>query len=527
MPRSAPQIGRPVRLAVSLRACVMLLTLAAVVAGQGPASPGTWTLLTQQARRPLATVEIQGHDMVALTDLAGIFQLLVREDTAARAVTVTYRNQTIVLTPEQTLVSVAGRLVSLPAPLTRQGQRWLVPVEFLNRALGLVYEGRIELRAASRLIIAGDVQVPRVAALYEASGNSLRITFEITPKAATTLTQEQGRLLLRFDTDAIDASLPAPPPQGFLSGVRALDPTTVELSVGPRFTTYRTSTPTSEGASARLVIELMASATEAAPGPAPPPEAPSLPSTPARATIRTIVIDPGHGGEEAGASGPAGTLEKDVVLTVARRLRGGIETRLGIRVLLTRDDDRHVDADDRAAFANNNKADLFISLHGNMSPLRESRGASVFFLGLDRFGEEARRQAQEQREILPVYGGGTREITLVQWELAQAPHVDESAALAGIVEERLRGQVVAATSQRGPMRVLAGANMPAVLIELGYLSNPEEEEALTSNEVQNRIVQAIVEAVIAFRTFIEQGSPAQAPDAISRPVAAAAAPLPQ
>src|SRR6202035_5398527 len=88
----------------------------------------------------------------------------------------------------------------------------------------------------------------------------------------------------------------------------------------------------------------------------------------ARSSIRTIVLDPGHGGDDTGVKGAAGILEKNVALAVARRAKGVIEGRLGIRVLLTRDEDTKPDADTRAAVANNNKADLFISLHANGSP---------------------------------------------------------------------------------------------------------------------------------------------------------------
>ena len=93
--------------------------------------------------------------MVGLDDLATFFQLQVREDVAANAVTATFKNQTLVLTPDQTLVSASGRLISLPSPLVRQGRRWLVPVEFISRALAPIYDQRLELRAASRLVIVG------------------------------------------------------------------------------------------------------------------------------------------------------------------------------------------------------------------------------------------------------------------------------------------------------------------------------------------------------------------------------------
>jgi N-acetylmuramoyl-L-alanine amidase len=194
------------------------------------------------------------------------------------------------------------------------------------------------------------------------------------------------------------------------------------------------------------------------------------------------------------------------VLAVARRAKSAIEGRLGIRVILTRDSDARVDADSRAAIANNNKADLFISLHANGSPRATTKGTSIYYLSLDRFGEEARRQSQQDREVLPVYGGGTREFSLVEWELAQAGHVQDSEAFAGLVEQKLRGSAHLETVsvQKSGLRALAGANMPAVLVEMGYLSNPAEETRLASPDFQTNFTQALTEAVIAFRDYLER-----------------------
>jgi N-acetylmuramoyl-L-alanine amidase len=257
--------------------------------------------------------------------------------------------------------------------------------------------------------------------------------------------------------------------------------------------------------------------TSALPAPATPVPAAPLPvfGGATRPTIRTIVIDPGHGGDDIGVKGPAGTLEKDVTLAVARRLKGVIEGRLGMRVLLTHEDDRRVDADGRVAIANNNKADLFISLHANGSPRSSARGASIFSLSLDRLGEDARRNSQADREVLPVYGGGTREVSLVEWELAQAAHLEGSNAFAGLLEQKLVGSagLSSVVLQAAPMRSLAGTNMPAVLFEMGYLSNPDEEKLLRSAEFQNSLAQSVTEAVLAFREYLERGRqvPAAAP----------------
>jgi N-acetylmuramoyl-L-alanine amidase len=495
----------------------------AVLAGMSwlHAQGGPITVLSREGRRTLPAVEVQGQQMVGLDDLASLFQLQVREDPAARAITATYKNQTIVLTPDQSLVSSSGRLVSLPAPVTRRSNRWLVPVEFVSRALAPIYDARLDYRRAARLIVVGDLRVPRVTALYDDSPASLRVTFEITPRATATVTQEQGRLLLRIDADALDASLPPPPQQQLLTGIRATDPTTIQLDLGQRFNSFRASPPTSSGAAAVVTVELLAAGadTSAALGAPNAPVAPNpltAPGTPGgdlpvfggatRPTIRTIVIDPGHGGEEGGVKGPGGALEKDVTLAVARRLKAAIEGRLGMRVLLTHEEDARVDADGRAAIANNNKADLFISLHANGSPRPAVRGAIIYTLGLDRVGEDARRQSQSDRVVLPLFGGGSREVALVEWELAQAAHLDGSNAFAGIVDQKLRttAGLPSVALQRAPMRNLAGTNMPAVLIEMGYLSNAEEEQLLTSGDFQNRLALALTEAVAAFRDYVEQ-----------------------
>ncbi len=494
-----------------------------VVLAQG----GPITVLAREGRRTLPTIELQGHQMVGLDDLAGLFQLQVREDTAARAITSTYKGQTIVMTPDQSLVSSSGRLVSLPAPLTRRNNRWLVPVEFISRALAPIYDVRLDLRPASRLLILGDLRVPRVTAQYDDSPSLLRVTLETTPRATATIAQEQGRLLVRVDADALDATLPPPPPQQLLTGIRVVDPNTIQLDLGPRFSAFRASPPVSSGAAALVTIELVGTAIEtssvSAPGGATAdksvvPGAPIAPGASVapdgalpvfggatRPTIRTIVIDPGHGGDDSGVKGAGGALEKDVALAVARRLKGAIEGRLGMRALLTREGNR-VDADGRAAIANNNKADLFISLHANGSPRATLRGAVIYTLSLDRVGEDARRQSEADRAVLQVFGGGAREVGLVEWELAQAAHLDGSNAFAGIVDQKLRttAGLPSVALQRAPIRNLAGTNMPAVLIEMGYLSNAEEEKLLTSSEFQNSIALALTEAVAAFRDHVEQ-----------------------
>jgi N-acetylmuramoyl-L-alanine amidase len=470
------------------------------LAGQPAGSP--LTLLSRDARRSLPVALVGNQEFVALDDLAGAFQLAVREE--AGAVTVSYRGQTIVLTPNQALASVPGRLVSLPAPLTRSGNRWLVPLEFINRALALVYEVRLDLRRQARLVVIGDLRVPRITVAVETSPNTSRFTFDINPATPNAISQETGRLVVRFEADALDVALPPAAAQGLVQSMRVIDPSSISIDLGPRYASFRASTQ-SVSNGARLTLDVLAAAVETSNPPPPaappsdPPASPELPvlGQPASA-IRTVVIDPGHGGDDVGARGEGGTVEKDLTLAVARRVKAAVEARLGLRVLLTRDDDRSIPLDDRIALANNNKADVFLSLHANASLVPAASGAIIYFAAFD---EGNQTQTTLKPERVPVFGGGSRDIELVLWDFAQIRHIDQSAELSRILEETLRerGTLDVRPIERAPFRVLESANMPAVLVEMGFLTNAAQEKTLSGAAFQNAFAQGVLDAIIRFR----------------------------
>ena len=495
-----------------------LLLAATPARTQVPA--GAFTLVSPEGRRPLPTTVVGGREMVSLDELAALFNLAVRGERQSSTVTVSSRDRLIVLTANQAVVSVSGRLVSLPAAPVRTERGWLVPVDFINRALAPIYEVPIEIRRQARLIVIGtDVRVPRVAVRYQYTGELGRLNFDITPDTPHRVVEEPGRLLVRFEADALDVAFPTRTEGGLVNRLRLGDPqTVVTIDLGPAYGSHQaTSLPGPDHASA-LVIELKPAAPrtttlEPVPERPPPgaadaalaPDAPRLPTFAATPIIRAVAIDPGHGGEEMGARGASGTLEKDVTLDVAQRLRTEIERRLGLRVVLTRTGDETVPLDERAAIANNNKADLFLSLHVNASPSRSATGAEVFYLSLDEYGQEVREMAESDGRRIPVVGGGTREIDLILWEMAQVRYLEQSASFAAIVEDELRGrlEMSARAIQQAPFRVLVGANMPAVLVEMGFISNPEQERQLASPAFQHTIVEALVSAIVRYRNLVE------------------------
>lgn len=471
-----------------------------------PQATAPYTVLSREAgRQPLPTRTIAKQEMFALEDLARLFNLKVNEDPLA-GLTVTAGAQTILLTPGQSLASVGGRLISLPAPPTREGKTWYVPVDFVSRALAPALGSRLELRKPSRLILAGDINVPRVAGRVEALPTGARLTLDVAPATPHAVSQEPQRIVIQFKADGLDPTLPAAPANDVVLGVRQADgPAALVVELGPRFASFRASTSPGDRGAERIVIDLLSSTTTtpATPDPAAPPaptDPPPLLDLVPPGALRAVAIDPGHGGTESGARGPSGTLEKEITLGVARRLKAALEARLGVRVILTREGDQTVGLDERAAVANNNKADLFISLHANASARPATSGAEVFYLGIEDYEEEAARQRSE-RLALPVFGGGTREIEVIPWQMAQVRYIEQSAGFAQAVEAALRERVPMSRRalQPAPFRVLVGANMPAVLVEMGFITNPEQEAQLRSEEFQVAIVQAIVASVVRFR----------------------------
>jgi N-acetylmuramoyl-L-alanine amidase len=486
----------------------LLLAPALILQAQGTPPPTPLTLITREARRPVPTVLLSGQELIALDDLATLFQVTFAEDTLTGGVTLSFRGRTIVASAEQPMASVNGRVVTLPSPIVRSGRRWLVPVEFLPRALAPIYDQRIDLRRASRLLIVGDAAVPRVTARIDTIGPPTRATIEISPAAPANVGTEGNRVILRIDADALDLGLPATG-GGLIEQIRAGDQAnTVTLAIAPGAGTPRTTATTADNI-VRVVVDV--------PAPGAPaettavPAAPAVPSAPAeglaltpRPAFQTIVLDPGHGGDDVGVRGTEGLEEKQLTLDVARRVRQRLETRLGLRVVLTRDEDRSAGLDERAATANNSKADLFLSLHANAALAPALSGAEVFHVRLDGEGESVRDAAAEAL-TLPVLGGGRRTIDVVRWDLAQAPHVEASAVLASMLEEELRRRVPMSPRpvQQAPMRVLAGANMPAALVEFAYLTNPEQAAAAGKDDFKNSVAESLYDAIVRFRTYVE------------------------
>lgn len=224
-------------------------------------------------------------------------------------------------------------------------------------------------------------------------------------------------------------------------------------------------------------------------------------------SVQVIVIDPGHGGKDPGAVGKKlKAQEKDVNLAVSLKLKQLLEKELGVRVLMTRSDDRFVSLGDRTKFANDNKADLFISIHTNASKSTASRGMETYYLAT-AMTSDARAVEALENQVVELYEGGASArsrydgLDFILSDLSQTEHLESSNELASSVQQNM----IAGTKayDRGVKQanfyVLRGAFMPSILIELGFISNPEEEQLLVNDEYQQRLARTIFEGIKRFK----------------------------
>ena len=488
----------------------VLLVPSGQLLGQAPAP---YTIISPEGRRSLAVRMVGSNEAVQLDLVANLFGLKVTEDTLADGLVIEARGQRIIAVPGQSFVQAAGRVVQLSGPIQRAGNTWVVPLDFLPLAVGPAVGQRIVLRRPSRLLLVGDVRVPQISARAEKTQNGGRIVVDIQPGTPNKVTRDGNRLIVRFDATALDPGPIVAQVPEFAAGAR-IEGTSLVFTLGPATADFRAEGDRDDSS---LTIDLMTTPPPPVAGAptAKPLDPPVIDLSPG--TIRTVVIDPGHGGNDEGVRGAGGAKEKDIVLQVARRLKGTIEGRLGLRVLLTREGDEDVPVDRRTSLANNNKADLFLSLHANASVRPTVRGAQVLSLSKDDY-EPAGQRGDPRRDLVPVVGGAMRNIEPVPWNLAQLPFAGRSAALGAILVQHLNERQVplyGRPAMQMPLRVLVGANMPAVLIEMGFLSNATDEKALTGGQLPGEIIEAILLTVAEVRRGIPDLTqpPAQTPPA--------------
>ncbi len=217
--------------------------------------------------------------------------------------------------------------------------------------------------------------------------------------------------------------------------------------------------------------------------------------------FKHIVIDPGHGGDNLGALSFNGVYEKGIVLAVALALKQHVEANSDIKVTLTRSTDKALTLQQRIEIANAAEADLFLSLHANIAFNHTSKGAEVLVLSQEAMDKEAKRltwvHVQRQGRLSDVENNDAAAMVK---EMMQHGGLVDAKEMGSFVLGRLAKKMKLATRgvKQGAYGVLKGAEMPAMVIEMGFLSNPDEAKNLSNQQYQERLAKALAEAIIEY-----------------------------
>jgi N-acetylmuramoyl-L-alanine amidase len=524
-----------------MRFGIGLLALAASALLTAQSNPHDVTIITERGRETIPVSELSGVAMVPLTALV---ELVGAEQRPAseQGVSISADGTIARVSDGRYFVSVAGKLVALKSPARLVSGQWFVPLDFISKVLPSLSRESLTYRDRERTLIVGDA-FPKLQVRTSRDPSYTRVEVSTSRKIDLELTEAAREIRLSIHTPYLETDFRneeilddvverirlerkeslyeivvelgdrfgtlkkidrAAPEYGVvLDLLRSRVPTpgrggtpgeieTIARDLGPAEGRGEGSTPTWPPSPEVATIEL------------PPEDTDRLPREPSGITeLRVVVLDPGHGGAEIGAEGKGGLAEKDLVLAVARQLRSYLQDRLGLRVILTRDGDRNLALDERTAVANNNKADLFISIHADASPSRDARGSSVYFLSYSE-GEQVASAAAARAEAA---SGGTNGLDFILWDMAQASHLSQSSRLAEIVQEELLSATGSEKANRGikqnTFRVLKGATMPAVLVEIGFISNPAEEELLETTSYREGVAEALYRGVVRFKDIYE------------------------
>ncbi len=468
---------------------------------------GSLTPLAARAA-DIPVVTHQGRRYVALDEVAGALKAKAQWSSDSLRAKLTLGRQQVLLTRNWGRVQVNGKPVLLPAPAVVVEGEWLVPEEFLARVVQkiaprsrIVAVSRPPARAAPapRLAAAAsrpapaDPAEPRGAALVDLRVRSYptytRVVVEADRPFGHQIDRRAEEVRVRLGGLDLDAPRIEPVNDAQIGEVR-LDTVRGDAvliaGLNGRRGEVRAETLVDPF---RLVLTFSGAKDRLAPdGP-----------------LRHIVLDAGHGGHDSGAVGPTGLMEKDVVLDVTRRVARLCGDRLGVKVSLSRGDDHFVPLAERTSFANRERADVFVSIHANAHRETASEGVELYFLSSEATDIEARQVAAKENSVIELESAVSRQkmdmLRTIMWDLAQSSFLEESSSLAEVVLDSMTESL--RIPNRGVKQagfyVLGGAAMPAVLVEIGFVTNPKEERRLKDSRYRDDIARAIYSGIAAYK----------------------------
>lgn len=490
---------------------VLASVLALACAGRAAAAPPATFVPPSGVPVSVAATDADGKTFVSVGDVAAVLGGTLAFEAATGSFELKIGAHTAVFGTETAIAVVDTKLVPLAAPVRGEGAAAYADADFFTRVLAPLFGVNFVWDRASRTLAARRVETPEIGveATVSAFEGTTKVVFRFTQAPPFRVEKGEEQVVLRFP--GVKLVPPAPEVAVDDSRVARLLLRTSELAVVLKGKNLATNVYPLE-APPRIVVDV----TRGAPpppqaGPTPPPGALLLPGalvvpTPTpRPEPRVVVLDPGHGGTEEGAKGPGGLLEKDAVLALSRTVREVLVAR-GYRVLTTRDSDVSVGFQDRIAVANAAKADVFLSLHMNASRSPSAHGTEVYYLSLDASDRAAAALAEaENRDApdatpSPETNAALRDLDLILWDLAQNQYITASSRLAEIIQgdfNRLLGITTRGVKQ-APFRVLIGVNAPAVLVEVAFITNPEEEQKIASEPFRRAVAETLAGSLDTF-----------------------------
>jgi len=475
---------------------LLLLAAASIVLAQ---SSGQGTLRTSTGDVPITYVNQSGQTYVAAGDVVSALGGSIAPD--ANGYKVTLNGVVSAFAGDSRFGVVREDLIEMPVPPITIDGKPFVPWQFFQGLLAKTASMDVTWDAAAHVLAVRPQQVNAVAvqvSVANVQGIS-KIVLTLSGPAEYSIVKEPQAYVVRFRS-------PLRPP---FSEQSYEDPYIAKLNFAGSDLRIALTAPDVVADAyqlenpPRIVLDLRKGAPSAAPG---TPGALPTPSKPQELPgIRTIVLDPGHGGKEVGALGGGGLMEKDLTLAICRQLADSLAAKTGARVVLTRDDDAVVSLEQRTAIANQYKADLFLSVHLNAAVVKDAKGSETYFLSLEASDELARKAAETENATAGAAASAASDLNLILWDLAQQAYIDESSKFAQAIQEEMNAAT--GVSNRGvkqaPFKVLVGATMPAALVEVGFITNAEEEKKLLSPEFQTLMVDAITRAVQRYKTDYE------------------------
>ena len=510
--RTAPRRRLPSRAPAALAAAAVLAALLALPPAAAPQQPAPGG--------ELLAVPVVAGDGGPLFALAPVVERLGGrlERRAGDSWSLALGGQEVLFGPEISTLAIGTEIVPLAQPPRVVDDAVYVPVEFFAETWGRLTDLDVRYDAARRALrVTRRQERPLTVStdVVHLQGVTT-VVLEFSQRPRYRVVQRPGGLDVLVQGAELTATgrhrVEDPLVDGILVG---RDRVALDLSPGVSADSYTLESPF------RLVFDVVAGGAPAGPGlPGGEPE-PGLPGTelerpPPPEGIRTIVLDPGHGGSETGAVGPSGVEEKELTLLLARSLKARLESALGVRVVLTRDEDANLPHETRTAIANQNKADLFVSLHLNSAFGPSAHGAETYFLSATASDERAARAAEVENRSAAGAGAGSGagapqgddplyDLQLILWDLAQTHFLEQSQSLATLIQGELNSALELRDRgvKQAPFLVLMGAAMPAVLIEVGFLSNPEEERRLQDPAYRAELADALVRAIGRYKQQVE------------------------